>query len=376
MNIITFTLWRLFMGHDEHSEHHDHHSHDQQGHEHDHADHYKRSKNPVIDWLQHFFSPHSHGHQEAALDPNLATDRGMWALKISLAGLLVTAILQVFVVLISGSVALLADTIHNFSDALTAIPLGFAFWLSRRARNKRYNYGYGRAEDIAGVIIVLMIAFSAGEAIYQAIRRFIDPQPINNLGWVAAAAIIGFLGNELVAIFRIRVGKEIGSAALIADGYHARTDGFTSLAVLAGAVGVWLGYPVLDPLVGLGIGVAILGIVWKSAQEMWQRMMDAVDPKVYEQFKHIASHVDGVMDVHSAALRWVGHRLWGEVHVTVKCDQTVLQGHFITEEVRHALFHEFPALVEVIVHADPCECDKFVNYHPTSHHRYLPATDD
>jgi len=364
--------------HDKHDhlhphEHHDHVHDHELGHEHDH-DH-GHSENPVIHWLQHLFTPHSHGHQQAALDPNLATDRGMWALKISLAGLLVTAIFQVVIVIISGSVALLADTIHNFSDALTAIPLGLAFWLSRRSRNKRYTYGYGRAEDIAGVIIVLMIAFSAGEAIYQSILRFIEPRPISNLGWVAAAAIIGFIGNEMVAVFRIRVGKEIGSAALIADGYHARTDGFTSLAVLAGAIGVWLGFPLLDPIIGLGIGIAILGIVWKSAQDMWHRMMDAVDPEIYEEFKHVASHVNGVMDVHSAAVRWVGHRLWGEMHITVDCNLTVLQGHFITEEVRHALFHEFPALVEVVVHADPCECDSSIEYHPTSHHQYLQAAD-
>jgi cation diffusion facilitator family transporter len=356
-------------GHEREHKHEDEHAH---GHDEEHA----HSKNPVIRWLQEMFAPHSHGHQAAALDPNLATDRGVWALKVSLVALIATALFQVVIVAISGSVALLADTIHNFSDALTAIPLGLAFWLSRRSRNNRYTYGYGRAEDIAGVIIVLMIAFSAGEAIYQSIRRFIEPEPINNLGWVAAAAIIGFLGNELVAVFRIRVGKEIGSAALVADGYHARTDGFTSLAVLAGAIGVWLGYPILDPLVGLGIGIAILGIVWKTAKDMWHRMMDAVDPELYEEFKHVATHVDGVMDVHSTAIRWVGHRLWGEMHVTVNCQLSVLEGHSITEEVRHALFHQFPAMVEIIVHADPCECDKSINYHPTAHHASLPASDD
>ncbi len=362
--------------HDEHGHDHPHpHEHHEPENDHDHDHGHSHSNNRILAWIQHLFIPHSHGHQQAALDPNLATDRGMWALKISLAGLLVTAVFQVVIVIISGSVALLADTIHNFSDALTAIPLGLAFWLSRRARNSRYTYGYGRAEDIAGVIIVLMIAFSAFEAIRQSVLRLIEPQPITNLGWVAAAAIIGFIGNEMVAVFRIKVGKEIGSAALIADGYHARTDGFTSLAVLAGAIGVWLGFPLLDPIIGLGIGIAILGIVWKTAQDMWHRMMDAVDPAIYEEFKHIASHVNGVMDVHSAAVRWVGHRLWGEMHVTVDCNITVLQGHIITEEVRHDLFHKFPALIEVVVHADPCECDQSIEYHPTAHHHFLPAAD-
>lgn len=356
--------------HNHNNEHEHEHNH---GHDYDY-DH-RHPANPIIAWLQHLFMPHSHGHQQAALDPNLATDRGMWALKISLAGLLITAVFQVFIVSISGSIALLADTIHNFSDALTAIPLGLAFWLSRRARNHRYTYGYGRAEDIAGVVIVLMIAFSAGEAIYQAVLKIINPQPITNIGWVAAAGIIGFFGNELVAIFRIRIGKEIGSAALVADGYHARTDGFTSLAVLAGAVGVWLGFPLLDPIVGLGIGVAILGIVWKSAREMWHRMMDAVDPEIYDEFKHTASHVPGVLSVHSAAIRWLGHRLYGEMHITVNCQQTTLQSHFIAEEVRHRLFHELPALVEMIVHTDPCECDGAVEYHPTKHHNFIAVAD-
>lgn len=358
------------MGH--HDEHETEHKHD---HEHDHDHDHGHSNNPVIHWLQHLFTPHSHGHHQAALDPTLATDRGIWALKISVAGLLATAFFQVAVVFISGSVALLADTIHNFSDALTAIPLGFAFWLSRRARNKRYTYGYGRAEDLAGMIIVVMIAFSAFEAIRQSVLRFINPMPIQNLEWVAIAAVIGFIGNELVAVFRIRVGKEIGSAALIADGYHARTDGFTSLAVLAGAIGIWLGYPILDPVIGMGIGIAIIGIVWQTGRDMWYRMMDAVDPALYDEFKHVVSHVDGVMDVHDAAIRWVGHRLWGELHVTVDCNLTVLQGHMIAEEVRHALFHSFPALVEVVVHADPCECDSSIEYHPTAHHQYLPAAD-
>src|SRR5215213_9630925 len=280
--------------HEEH-EHDDQHAHGEQEHKHDH-DH-PHSKNPVIAWLQPLFMPHSHGHQQAALDPNLATDRGMWAIKISLVALLVTAIFQVAIVAISGSVALLADTIHNFSDALTAIPLGLAFWLSRRARNSRYTYGYGRAEDIAGVVIVLMIAFSAGEAIYQSILKIIHPEPISNLGWVAAAAVIGFLGNELVAVFRIRVGKEIGSAALVADGYHARTDGLTSLAVLAGAIGVWFGFPLADPIVGLIVTLMITKIAWDSARSVFTRILDGVEPNVQEDIRNISIKIPGVKAV-------------------------------------------------------------------------------
>src|ERR687892_333596 len=192
------------------------HSHDKHD-GHDHEQEHEHSKNPIIEWFQHTFTPHDHGYQTAALDSALATDRGIWAVKVSLVALLATAAFQVIIVAISGSVALLADTIHNFSDALTAIPLGIAFTLSRRARNSRYTYGYGRAEDIAGVIIVLMILFSAIEAIRQSVLKIMDPQPISYIGWVAGAAIVGFLGNELVAIYRIRTGKQIGSAALVAE---------------------------------------------------------------------------------------------------------------------------------------------------------------
>src|SRR5574341_1031087 len=287
--------------------HHDEHKHSED-HDHDHEHDHEHSGNPLVEWFRHTFTPHDHGYQTAALDAALATERGIRAVKLSLVALLLTAGFQVAIVAISDSVALLADTIHNFSDALTAIPLGLAFTLSRRARNSRYTYGYGRAEDIAGVIIVLMILFTAFQAIYQSIMKLMNPQPIENLAWVAVAGFVGFLGNELVALFRIRTGKEIGSAALVADGNHARTDGFTSLAVLAGAIGVWLGYPLLDPIVGLGIGVAILVIVWNSARDMYYRIMDAVEPEVTESISQIASHVKDVMEVDNVAVRWVGHR--------------------------------------------------------------------
>jgi cation diffusion facilitator family transporter len=339
-------------------------------HEHEHGESGLRG------WLKSIFVSHSHDVQQAALDMALATERGIRTVKVSLLALLATAAFQVVIVFISGSAALLADTIHNFSDALTAIPLGVAFWLSKRASNRRYTYGFGRAEDIAGVIIVLMILFTAGEAIYHSVLKLIQPEPIRNLGWVAIAAIVGFLGNELVAAYRIRTGREIGSAALVADGYHARTDGFTSLAVLAGTIGAWLGFPLLDPLVGLAIGVAILVIVWRTVREIWLRIMDAVDPQITDLVERTAAKPEGVMDVHSVAVRWVGHRQRTELHIIVDCQMPTCDSHRIAEAVRHELFHTMPALVEVTVHVDPCECPNCGESHPAQHHTSAPAPAD
>jgi cation diffusion facilitator family transporter len=218
---------------------------------------------------------HAHGHSHGVVDPSVATsDRGLWAIKWSFAGLAATAVLQVFVVFVSGSVALLADTIHNFADAATAIPLAIAFWFARRQPSARFTFGYGRVEDLAGVAIVLTILATAIVAGYESIQRLLHPQDISHLWAVIAASIVGFLGNEGVAIFRIRVGREISSAALVADGYHARVDGWTSLAVLFGAVGVWLGYPLADPIVGLVITAAIFAIVIQSAKSIFFRMLD------------------------------------------------------------------------------------------------------
>jgi cation diffusion facilitator family transporter len=206
------------------------------------------------------------------VDPSIAASRrGLWALKWSFGGLLATALLQLGVVWISGSVALLADTVHNFGDAATALPLGVSFLLARLPPSRRFPYGLGRAEDLAGMLIVLIILLSAGVAGYEAVDRLLHPRAIEHLAAVAGASVLGFLGNEAVAVFRIRVGREIGSAALMADGYHARVDGLTSLAVLVGAVGVWLGFPLADPLVGLGITLAILGIVWRPAKDVLTR---------------------------------------------------------------------------------------------------------
>jgi len=275
--------------------------------------------------------------------------------KWSFVALFVTALLQLGVVLLSGSVALLSDTIHNFGDAATALPLWIAFALTRLGSSRRFPFGYGRVEDSAGVMVVLIILFSALVAGYQAIERLINPQPVGFLGALAAAAIVGFIGNEAVAVFRIRVGRQIGSAALIADGYHARTDGWTSLAVLAGAIGVWLGYPLADPIVGLLIAAAILGIVWQSGKMVFTRLLDGVDPEVIEEIRRVSSHVEGVEDVSEVRARWLGHRLRAEVNVAVDPELSVAEGHAIAREVNHRLMHELRYLDMAVVHIDPVQ---------------------
>ncbi len=234
------------------------------------------------------------------------------------------------IVALSGSTALLADTIHNVGDAATAIPLGIAFLLARRKPSPRFTYGYGRTEDLAGVAVVLIILASAIVAAYEAIDRLIHPQPIALLGWVAVAGVVGFVGNEAVAVFRIRVGREINSAALIADGYHARTDGLTSLAVVLGAFGVWLGFPLADPFIGLLITLMIFGIVWQSAKAVFTRMLDGVDPGITDQIRHAAEHVPGILRVLDVRARWLGHRLTTELDVALDRDATLLEADRIT----------------------------------------------
>jgi cation diffusion facilitator family transporter len=307
------------------------------GHDHDEASH-----------------DHGHGHTHGVVDPTIATtSRGIWAIKWSFIGLAVTAILQLVVVVLSGSVALLADTIHNVGDAFTAVPLWIAFLLVRRPASKRFTYGFGRAEDLAGVVIVLVILTSAIIAGYQSVQRLINPRDIEYVWIVAGAGAIGFLGNEAVALFRIKVGKEINSAALIADGYHARVDGFTSLAVLGGAIAVGLGFPIADPIVGLVITALIAKIVWDSAKAVFSRILDGVDPEIIVEISHVAEHVKDVVKVTDVRARWRGHRLDAEVQLTVESSMSLEDAHSVTREVQHKLMHALPYLGKAIIHVDP-----------------------
>ena len=298
--------------------------------------------------------PVNHGHTHGAVNSQvLASERGIWATKISLATLLLTAIVQLVIVGFTGSVALLADTIHNFGDAATAIPLWAAFTLSRRAPTKRFNYGYGRAEDLAGLLILVAILTSGVLAAYESVRRLSDPPDIEYIWVVALAAVIGFAGNEAVAIFRMKIGKEIGSAALIADGQHARVDGLTSLSVLFGVVGVWMGYPLADPIVGLVISVAILRIVVETAKSVFSRLLDGVEPEVSDDVRNVAEDTGGVQEVAEIRVRWLGHKMLAEVNIAVDPGLSVTAGHDIALEVHHRLLHQLKYLSNATVHVDP-----------------------
>ena len=296
----------------------------------------------------------SHGHSHGAVDGEiLASSRGIWATKISLAALLATAVVQLVIVGFTGSVALLADTIHNFGDAATAIPLWAAFTLSRRMPSKRFNYGYGRAEDLAGLLIVLSILATGIFAGYESIRRLGDPPEIDYIWVVALAAVIGFAGNEAVALFRMKIGREIGSAALVADGHHARVDGLTSLAVLVGAIGVWLGYPLADPIVGLVISAAILRIVVETSKSVFSRLLDGVEPEVPDEVRNLAAVTEGVREVAEVRVRWLGHKMLAEVNIAVDPGLSVGAGHDIAEDVHHQLLHNLKYLSNATVHVDP-----------------------
>jgi len=308
----------------------------------------------------HGHSAHDHGahaHTHGAIDPEIAaSNRGLWAVKWSFVGLVVTAIAQAIVFTLSGSVALMADLIHNVGDAMTSVPLGVAFVLARAKPSPRFAYGYGRAEDLAGVAIVAVIFFSALLTGYESIERLRHPQPLDHLAALAAAAIIGFLGNELVALFRLRVGREINSAALVADGLHARADGLVSLAVLVSALGVGLGYPWADPVMGLVITLVLLRVVWQSTQTVFTRLLDGVEPEVTERLRHEVEHgveTSAGATVTQVKARWLGHRLYGEVDLGVAPGLSVAEGGAIAAHVKDHLHRQIPYLAAVTIQIQP-----------------------
>ena len=305
---------------------------------------------------RHHHHHNGHTHTHGVVNPEIASsDRGIWAVKRSLIGLLITAIVQAVVFWLSGSIALLADLIHNVGDAMTAVPLGVAFLVSQRQPTARFSYGFARLEDLAGVAIVAIVLLSAMITAYESVERFYHPQPLHHLGALAIASLVGCLGNEVVAVFRIRVGKEINSAALIADGYHAMADGLVSLAVLLSAVGVYLGYSWADPAIGLVITAVLLKIVWESGQSIFSRLIDGVEPEVLESLHHAVSHLSEVKaeEIANLRARWLGHWLHVEMDVMLPPTLSLQESQRITHTVEEQLKAHLPHLGSIALRAVP-----------------------
>jgi cation diffusion facilitator family transporter len=341
---------------------------DELSHKLDHEHGHQHPAGPV-GRVVHVLRPHSHEATDKIDTAVEASATGIRTLWISLTILLATAAIQAVVVALSGSVALLGDTLHNAADALTAVPLGVAFLAGRRPATRRYTYGYGRAEDLAGVIIVVLMAASCAAAAWEAVLRLESPRAVSNLLAVALAAVVGFAGNEFVACYRIRVGKRIGSAALVADGLHARTDGFTSLAVLLGVGGLAEGWKWADPAVGLIITLAILVVLWQAAREIYRRLMDAVDPVLVDQAEQTLRSVPGVLDVGHVRLRWLGHQLRAECEIVISAEASAVAGHQVAVAAEHQLLHALPRLSAALVHADPLEDEGFDYHAELARHR-------
>ena len=297
--------------------------------------------------------PHSHdrGGVDAGLgDSGLA---GIRATKVSLAGLGATALIQAVIVVFSGSVALLSDTLHNLTDALTAIPLWIAFSLGRRRPTRSYTYGFHRAEDLAGLVVVAAIGVSAGLVIWASVGRLFDLRLIDHIPWVIVAGLVGGAGNELVARYRIRIGRSIGSEALVTDGRHARSDAFTSLAVVAAGIGAAFGAAWVDPVAGLVVSAGILWLLVRSARAMLRRLLDGVEPEVVDRVEAAIRRVEAVRELADLRVRWQGHRLSVSASIIVDSGISVAAGHGAAHDVEHELHHAFRFPVVATIHVDP-----------------------
>jgi cation diffusion facilitator family transporter len=331
-----------------------HETHDHEHHDHDHGN--------------HSHDEHGHGHEHGKVEADLYGNRaGLRAVQISTAGMLLVAAIQFATAWIGGSAGLFADALHNFGDVFTTIALWIAFVISNRAANQRYTYGYYRAEDLAGIFIVLVIIASAVASAVESIQKLTSGNIPTQLYLSMAAALIGVAGNELLAQYKISVGKRINSVSLIADGHHSRIDGLTSLAAFIGLVGVKLGFPKADPIAGIVITIVIFTVVLSTSRSVIQRLLDAVDPRVVPTIITTAKAVQGVQAITDVRARWVGHTLHIVMNIEVDAELTLSKAHAIAEEVRHRLFHDIKGVSEVVIHTDPSSANGD-HHQETAHH--------
>ena len=343
------------------TDHHGHHDHDASDHEHDHNEHshYDDDHDHAHDAHgEHDHEAHSrhggHGHEHGKVDADLYGNKaGLRAVQISTAGMLLVALIQFAIATIGGSAGLFADALHNLGDVFTTIALWIAFVISNRAANQRYTYGYYRSEDLAGIFIVLVIIASAVAGAVESIQKLTSGNVPTQIYLSMGAALVGVIGNEALAQYKISVGKRINSVPLIADGQHSRIDGLTSLAAFVGLIGVRLGLPIADPIAGIVITVVIVTVVYSTSRSVMQRLLDAVDPRIVPSIMNKAEEVPGVEAVTDVRARWVGHTLHVIMNIEVDPEMTLAKAHAIAEEVRHRLFHSINGISEAIIHTDP-----------------------
>lgn len=263
------------------------------------------------------------------------------------------AALELVTAAVSSSAAVLADGLHNLGDVSTTLALAAAFLLSRRAPSRRFPYGYHRGEDLAGLLVLLLIIASALASGAASIEHLLHRQPPTHLGAALVAALVGLAGNEAVARYKTTAGRRIGSVALVADGQHSRIDGLASLGAAVGVGGAMLGWPLLDPLAGLGITVVIAVVAWDTAKNVTGRLLDEADASLLATLREVAGAVPGVLAVTETRARWAGRRVYAELTLELAPTETLGVAHTVGEEVRHRLYHRMESLADVIVHLDP-----------------------
>ena len=291
---------------------------------------------------------HVHGRLSDTSGPGAL--RVLW---VGGAGLAAVAAIELTVAVLSSSAAVLADGLHNLGDVLTTAALAVAFTLSRRAPSRRFPYGYHRAEDLAGLVVVLLIVASAVASAVTSVEHLLHRQQLTMPAWALVSALVGFAGNEAVARYKEVQGRRLRSASLVADGRHSRVDGLASLGAAVGVVGAWAGASILDPLAGLVLSAVIAAVAWDTARNVTARLLDEADASLLATIEEVAAATPGVVSVGSTRTRWIGRRVLAELVLCVPGDESVARAHALGEEVRHALYHRVEALAGVVVHLDP-----------------------
>jgi cation diffusion facilitator family transporter len=274
------------------------------------------------------------------------------AVIVSAVGLGLAALAEIVASILSGSASVLADGLHNAGDVMTSFILLFTFALVRRPATRRYSSGYGRFEDVATLLIIVVIIVTAAVAAAESIGKLIQPVTYSNIPLSMGAALVGVIANLGVSVYKLRVGRWIGSESLAADGIHSRIDALVSAGAFAGIGLAGLGLRIADPIVGILITVAIVYVLAGTVKQLYYRMMDAVDPTIVDELTSAASSVPGVLQVHDVRVRWVGRELVAVMHVAVNPKSTLEEAHAVAMRVEVAVCHEVPA-ARLEVHMDP-----------------------